>query len=146
MTVTRRHVICASASVAAVGLVGPAKAQQHVVDPDAITAEQAEAEFVRGAEVSEGGVTIDLPDLVDDGYRVLVKLDAPGASELMLIAPGNPIPPILNVTFGPGSASRRVTSRMRLGQSQTVIALARMPNGTVRRTTHDVQVLVGGCG
>ncbi|MEP6018429.1 MAG: thiosulfate oxidation carrier protein SoxY [Paracoccaceae bacterium] len=146
MTITRRHVICASASVAAVGLVGQAKAQQHVVDLDAITAEQAEAEFVRGVEVFEGGVTIDLPDVVDDGYRVLVKLDAPGARELMLIAPGNPIPPILNVAFGPGSASHRVTSRMRLGQSQTVIALARMPNGTVRRTTRDVQVLVGGCG
>ena len=146
MSITRRHALRTGASAAVIGLAGSGDAQQHVIDPDAITAEQAEADFVGGADVSEGGVTLELPDVVDDGFRVLVKLDAPGARELMLIAPGNPIPPILNVTFGPGAASHRVTSRMRLGQSQTVIALARMPNGTVRRITRDVQVLVGGCG
>ncbi len=146
MTFTRRQALYVGASAAAIGVTSPAQAQQHIVDPDAITAEQAEAAFVRGASVRTGGVHIDLPDVVDDGYRVLVTLEAPGASEVMLIAPGNPIPPVLNVTFGGKSASQRVVTRMRLGQSQTVVALARLPNGDIRRATRAVEVLVGGCG
>jgi sulfur-oxidizing protein SoxY len=145
MSLTRRHAIRASAG-ALLGFAVPAAAQQHLRDPSAITAEEAEADFVQVAVVQDGGVTLTLPEVAEDGFRVLVEIEAHGAEEIMLIAPGNPIPPIFNAVFGPVSASYRVTSRIRLGQTQTVVALARMPDGSVRRTTRFVEVLVGGCG
>ncbi|WP_171173093.1 thiosulfate oxidation carrier protein SoxY [Ruegeria sp. HKCCD8929] len=141
MSVTRRDAMRVGAGALA-GFAMPARAQHAQSE---ITPEQAIAAFVGDGPVSDGGVTLTLPDLAEDGYRVAVEIDAPGAAEVVLIAPGNPVPQVLAVTFGPMAVVQRVSTRMRLDQTQEVLALARMPDGRVRRATRQVDVVVGGC-
>lgn len=139
MRLTRRDVMAAlGAGLAA----GPVVAHALPVEPDA---QEVIAAFVGDAPVTSDGITLIMPDLAEDGYRVLAEIDAPGAEEVLLVAPANPVKAVVSVRFGPVAATQRVSTRVRMGDSQEVVALARMPDGTIRKTTHKIEVMVGGC-
>ena len=131
--------LCSGAALLGLVLPVPVLAQD-------ITAAQAIADFAKGVEPVAGDVTLILPEVAEDGFKVLVKMAAPGAEALLLVAPENPVPPIATVTFGPLAARQRFATRIRLARSQTVIALARMPGGAVYFTERPIAVVVGGCG
>lgn len=139
MRLTRRKLMALIAAGWA-GLSWPARAQP--VEPEA---DEVIAGFMGDAPLKAGGITLRMPDLAEDGYRVAAEIDAPGAEEVLLVAPANPVKAVVSVRFGPVAANQRVATRIRLGDSQEVVALARMPDGTIRKATHKIDVLVGGC-
>ena len=140
MRLTRRTMMTtACATWAGIGL--PARAQPAEPDADEVI-----AAFIGDAHVRSDGITLDLPESVEDGYRVRAEIDAPGAEEIMLIAPANPVKAVVSVQFGAMAVTHRVATRIRLAGPQQVVALARMPDGTVCRTTQHTDVLIGGCG
>lgn len=130
---------------ALVCLVLPARAQDLVALPHVATLEELIASFAGDALIENSGVSIDMEAIAEDGYRVPVAINAPSAKEVMLIAPGNPILPVLRARFGPLAGAQSIATRMRLGQSQDVLALARLPGGSVSRDSRAVSVVVGGC-
>ncbi|WP_372571785.1 thiosulfate oxidation carrier protein SoxY [Ruegeria jejuensis] len=144
MPLRRRDVMRVSVG-ALVALTVPARAQQLLVMQQDATLDEVIAAFTQGTPIAEGGVSLSLPDLAEDGYRVPVAFEATGAEEAMLIAPGNPVVPVLKIRFGPLAGSQKLATRMRLAQTQDVLALARMPDGTVAQDTRSVSVVVGGC-
>jgi sulfur-oxidizing protein SoxY len=101
--------------------------------------------FVGGAPVSTGGITLTVPQIAEDGSVVPVSVEAPGAVAIMLLASGNPEPAIATIAFGPAAGRQMAVTRVRLAQSQDVIALARMADGSVLETRANVLVTVGGC-
>ncbi|MYK31671.1 MAG: thiosulfate oxidation carrier protein SoxY [Boseongicola sp. SB0670_bin_30] len=139
MPMTRRDVMAlATGSVAAYGL--------NAVPARANAADEAIAAFTGGAEPAEGGVVLDVPEIAENGNAVPISLSADGAVAIMVVSTANPLPGVATFRFGPLAASSSGSTRIRLARSQDLIAVARMEDGTFRRTSASVKVTVGGCG
>ena len=63
-----------------------------------------------------------------------------------LMADGNPSPEVISFKFTPQSGRAEASTRMRLAQTQNVIAFAEMSDGSVYRAAQPVKVTIGGCG
>ena len=139
MELTRRNALAAgSGALAALCLTGaPAAASRF---------DEAVAAFTGGADPGEGLISLDLPDVVDDGNRVLVRFSAPGAEELTAFADDNPRPDLMSFKFGPLNSTRTIATRVRLARSQNVIVIGRMQDGSFQKASAYVHVVVGGCG
>jgi sulfur-oxidizing protein SoxY len=137
MPLTRRGALALGAAAATAALLPVAPALAGVDD--------AVAAFTGGATPAEGGITLDIPEIAENGASVPVTVTAPGATAIALFATANPNPGIASFTFGPLAARPVATTRIRLAQSQDVIAVAKLGDGTFVRTTAQVMVTVGGC-
>ncbi|NVO56725.1 thiosulfate oxidation carrier protein SoxY [Rhodobacteraceae bacterium B1Z28] len=144
MTVTRRDAMQVSIW-AMLCLATPVRAQEISAVPVNAKLEEVIAAFTEGDAISNEGVILTVPELAEDGYRVPVEIDAPEAQEILLIAPGNPVLPVLKARFGPLAGSQKIATRMRLAETQDVLALARLPEGSLRSDRQPVSVVVGGC-
>jgi sulfur-oxidizing protein SoxY len=109
-------------------------------------AEEKIAEFTGGAEVGTGDIKIDLAEIAENGATVPVGVSAPGAEAILLLATGNPAPPVATFTFGPAAGSQMVATRIRLAGTQDVVAIARMADGSFIQASANVKVTIGGCG
>lgn len=107
------------------------------------------AEFIAGATPIIGGIALDVPTLVENGNAVAISIavEAPtGATqEIAVFADGNPLPEVLRMRFGPAAGPIQVAARIRLADSQTVTALARMADGSVRKTEVEALVTLAAC-
>ena len=101
------------------------------------------------APIDTGKVTLDLPVLVENGNAVAmtVSVDAPAGSvrALHVFADGNPLPEVLRLRFGPASGAPRISTRIRLADSQTVTALAELADGTFWRDSVELLVTLAAC-
>ncbi|QDC08496.1 thiosulfate oxidation carrier protein SoxY [Oceanicola sp. D3] len=104
------------------------------------------AEFTGGADVAEGGVDIDAPEIAENGNTVPIGVSAEGAESIMVLATGNPTPAVATFTFGPLAASQAGSTRIRLAKTQDVVAVAKMSDGSFKRASATVKVTIGGCG
>jgi len=77
---------------------------------------------------------------------VPVTIEAPGAVEVALFAAGNPTPRVGQFAFGAGSGAKTIGTRIRLGRTQDIIAIAKMEDGSMRMARVEVKVTIGGCG
>ena len=109
-------------------------------------ADEAMAAFVDDAEIVEGGVELTAPEIAEDGYTVPIQIAAPGAVMVALFAEENPVATIATFKFGKLNPSHSASTRIRLSGTQNIVAIAKMPDGTFRRTSASVQVTIGGCG
>lgn len=137
MQFTRRETLAMGAGAAAAAML-PVRALASV--------EEEIADFAGEGEIQDGGVTLTAPEIAENGNTVPVKVAAPGAVAVRLIATQNPSPKVATVNFGALSGSTAVSLRMRLAKTQEVIALARMADGSVMRASQTVKVTIGGCG
>ncbi|MBK5928533.1 thiosulfate oxidation carrier protein SoxY [Rhodobaculum claviforme] len=108
--------------------------------------------FAGGAVPIPGRVRLDLPDVADNGEAVLlsVAIDSPmtaadHVTEVLILADANPRPTVVRLRLSPLSGRAAVTTRIRLADSQTVTALARMRDGSVHIDQRSVIVTLGGC-
>ena len=138
MAPTRREVLRLSAAGAALVLLPAAAARASNGVPEAI------AEFTGGAAPLEGGVLLEVPEIADNGGAVPVRVAAEGARRIALFADANPFPNVAEFRFG-RLAPPAATIRIRLAESQNVIAVAELSDGTFRRASRRIAVTVGGC-
>ncbi|KZY37992.1 thiosulfate oxidation carrier protein SoxY [Roseovarius sp. HI0049] len=138
MEFTRRETLAIGAAAAAVATL-PMPAM-------AATTDELIAEFTGGADVAEGGVELDAPEIAENGNTVPIEVSAEGASAIMVLAAGNPLPPVATFNFGPLAGASRAKTRIRLATSQDVIAVAKLADGSFAKTTKAVKVTIGGCG
>lgn len=101
--------------------------------------------FAQGAVPVDQGIDLMLPPEAPDGFAVPVQVQAPGASHVMLLALARRSPLVARAQFGPASGLARLATRIRLAESQQVMALARRPDGLVMQAVASVHVLVAGC-
>jgi len=104
------------------------------------------AEFTGGADMAETGITLTAPEIAENGNTVPIEVDAAGAAAIMVLAAGNPTPPVATFNFGPLAAEQRAATRVRLAGTQDVIAIAKMEDGSFARASKTVKVTIGGCG
>ena len=108
--------------------------------------------FTGGKEPVKGKVKLELPEIAENGNTVpmTVGVDAPMTKEsfveeVMIVADGNPNPGVISFHFTPSSVPEANT-RIRLAETQNVIAVARMNDGSVFSDVKQVKVTIGGCG
>ena len=104
------------------------------------------AEFTGGAAVGDAGVTLTAPEIAENGNTVPIDVSAPGATAIMVLAAGNPTPPVATFNFGPLAAAQSASTRIRLAGTQDVIAIAKLADGSFARQAKTVKVTIGGCG
>lgn len=126
--------------------VGAAVITLLPVSASATPFDDAVAEYTGGAAVTEGGVTITAPEIAENGNTVPLAVQAEGATEIAAFADGNPFPMLCRVAFGPASGSPMLGTRIRLGRTQNVRAIAKMADGSFRSAQVEVKVTIGGCG
>lgn len=105
--------------------------------------------LVGEAPLRDGVVHLELPVMVENGNAVSMTVSAadPPApvDSFHIFAEGNPLPRAAVFRFGPRSGQPRVSTRIRLATSQTVIAIARLTDGTYWRDSVDLLVTLAAC-
>lgn len=142
MSTTRRRVLLAAAGSV---LVRPARATPAEM-------EAAIAAFTGGAPLRDGRVGLEIAPLVDNGNTVpvTVSVESPMSETdhvqaIALFAGGNPQPPVALFRLGPRNGRARVDTRIRLATSQTVVAVARLSDGSHWRRAVEVVVTLAAC-
>ena len=109
-------------------------------------AEDAIAAFTGGADMADGGVDLTAPEIAENGNTVPISVSAEGATAIMVLATGNPTPGVATFKFGELAGSSAASTRIRLGGTQDVVAIAQLADGSFAKATKTVKVTIGGCG
>jgi sulfur-oxidizing protein SoxY len=103
--------------------------------------------------LKEGRIKLDLPSIAENGLVVPLSFevespmtDADYVKSVHFFADGNPNPSVASFTFTPLAPKAAASIRIRLAQTQNIIALAEMSNGDVYTAKKEVKVTIGGCG
>ncbi|TCS64305.1 thiosulfate oxidation carrier protein SoxY [Varunaivibrio sulfuroxidans] len=111
------------------------------------------AKLTGGVTPQSGKITLKLPEIAENGASVPVTLivDSPMTADnyvkqIHLLAEGNPTPEVVSFYLTPAAGKADISTRMRLGQTQKVVAAAVMSDGSVYSTSKEVKVTIGGCG
>ena len=102
--------------------------------------------------IQEGRVSLIIPPLVENGNLVVLKVsvespmtEADYVKAIHVIAEGNPLPNIFRAYLTPRSGKAIVTTRVRLGDSQRVWAIAQMSDGSFWKGYADTLVTLSAC-
>jgi sulfur-oxidizing protein SoxY len=149
-TTRRRFMITVAAGSAAAAWLAaaPARADKAMVD-EAVKGLIGDVTPEDGAEI----IRLDLPQIAENGNTVPlgVSIDSPMTADsyvkdVHVFADGNPNPDVISFHFTPRSGLAEASTRMRLAQTQNIVAVAEMSDGKVYRTQAEVKVTIGGCG
>jgi sulfur-oxidizing protein SoxY len=152
MTTTRREMLAHSAQVAALlasaGLLPTAaQAAWSQAAFEAKTLADAAKALGGGAPVESKDVTITGPDIAENGAVVPVGCSTTlaGAKRLLLLVEKNPN--VLAAVFDVSDAvDASFNTRVKMGQSSNVYAVAMMADGKVLYAGKEIKVTLGGCG
>lgn len=113
---------------------------------------EAIGRVTRGATVNKGRVTLEIPELVDNGNSVTmsVKVDSPMTpgnyvQAIHIISEKNPAPDVVTFRLTPVCGRALVSTRVRLADTQTVIAICEMSDGTFWSGSADTVVTLAAC-
>jgi sulfur-oxidizing protein SoxY len=142
---SRRDVLAVGAGVFAILLTGPARAT-----PESMAA--AIQSFVGGSAVQKGRVALDIPALVENGNSVPLKVtvESPMTPEdfvkaIAIFNERNPQPNVANFHLTPRSGRAEVSTRIRLGDSQTIVAIAQLSDGSFWSDQAELVVTLPAC-
>jgi len=102
---------------------------------------------------SSSKIELDVPEIAENGSTVPmgVKVDSPMTNAdhvkaVHVMATKNPDPEIITFKFTPKSGRAEAQTRMRLAETQNVMAVAELSDGATIMTQKKVKVTIGGCG
>src|SRR5215471_2115811 len=145
MQPTRRCIVLATAGAMFAPFALPADATQAAMD-GAIRA------FVGEAEPQRGKVKLEMPSIVENGNTVplTVSVDSPmtetdHVESIHIFNQKNPQPYVAAFKLGLRTGRAQVSTRIRLADSQRVIAIARLADGSFWSDSADVIVTLAAC-
>src|SRR5882757_7982173 len=145
MPVTTRRAFLAGATIVCVLPFGPARAT-----PEAMAA--AIKEVVGAGTIREGKVKLDLPPLVENGNTVplTVSVESPmtpadHVRAIHVFNEKNPQPHVFSARLGPQNGKAVIATRIKLADSQKIIAIAETSTGQFFSASADVIVTLAAC-
>jgi sulfur-oxidizing protein SoxY len=142
---SRREALTAGAGALAAGVGLPA-------DPALALNDHADQikKFTGGRTPVEGGMKLELPELAENGNTVPLSVSAEvpagvHVQEILVLAPANPNARVIRFRFSSISVPEAST-RVRLAETQNVIAVAKLSDGTFLSASRQIKVTIGGCG
>jgi len=107
---------------------------------------------VGSSNVSKGRVTLELPPLSENGNTVplTVSVESPMTQAehvraIHIFTELNPQPDVVSFRFGPRAGRARVSTRIRLANTQTVTAIGELSDGSFWSTSAAVVVTLAAC-
>jgi sulfur-oxidizing protein SoxY len=147
---TRRHFLKASGSAALAGAVSRVTLRPADATPAMLNS--AIRNLVGEAPLRTGKVKLDIPPLVENGNTVpmTVSVTSPMTADdyvksIHVFNEKNPQPYIGNFYLGPAAGRAQVATRIRLADSQKVVAIAQMSDGSFWSASVDVVVTLAAC-
>lgn len=115
--------------------------------------EAALVQLRAGRPLAEGRVTLRLPAIAENGNAVplAVIVESPMTAaehvrRIHVLADRNPAPEVASFELTPAMGRAQVDTRVRLGETQEVIAVAEMNDGRLFAARAEVKITIGGCG
>jgi sulfur-oxidizing protein SoxY len=148
---SRRQFLLAAGGVAAGLGLGSVIA---VTAARATPAETQEAirTVVGSARVNPGKVKLELPPLIENGNAVplAVSVESPMTEidhvrAIHVFTERNPQPYVVSFHLGPRAGRARVATRIRLANSQTVVAICELSDGSFWSASADIVVTLAAC-
>ncbi len=147
---TRRTFLSLAGSAAVLGAVPAVIVRPADATPAMLSS--AIRNVVGDANVRTGKVKLDIPPLVENGNTVplIVSVTSPMTADeyvksIHVFNEKNPQPNIGNFHLGPRAGRAQVSTRIRLADSQKVVAIARLSDDTFWSATADVVVTLAAC-
>ena len=101
----------------------------------------------------DGKVTLKAPEIAENGNAVPLTVsvesemsDKSYVKAIYIAADGNPNPGVAVYEFTPLSGKAEVSLRVRLQQTQRLVAVAEMNDGSLFTASREIKVTIGGCG
>jgi sulfur-oxidizing protein SoxY len=147
---SRRHMLQLAGGAAACGVLPITTVRPAEATPAMLAS--AIRDLVGEATVKVGKVKLEIPPLVENGNTVpmTVSVDSPMTSEdhvksIHVFNEKNPQPNIGNFHLGPRAGRAKVTTRIRLADSQKVTAITQLSDGSFWSASVDVIVTLAAC-
>jgi sulfur-oxidizing protein SoxY len=145
---TRREALALAAIASLAAMLAPRMA---VADEQAVAAEIRK--LYGDKKFDSGKVKLDVPEIAENGLVVPinVEVESPMTEQdhvktVHVFADGNPAPGVVSYRFTPACGKAAASTRMRLAQTQNIICIAEMSNGSLYMAKSNVKVTIGGCG
>jgi sulfur-oxidizing protein SoxY len=145
---TRRDALALTGLAGLVAILAPRMA---VADEQAVTAEIKK--LYGDKTIGSGKIKLDVPEIAENGLVVPINVevespmtDADYVKAVHVYADGNPLPGIVSYKFTPACGKASASTRMRLAQTQNIVCIAEMSNGSLHMAKANVKVTIGGCG
>ena len=142
---TTRRIFLAGAAAITLLPLGSADAT-----PEALQA--AIREITGTAKLNEGRVTIDLPPLVENGNTVPLTIsvespmtDADHVKAIHVLNEKNPQPHVFSAWLGPRAGKASLSTRIKLADTQKIVAIAETSDGAFWTARADVIVTIAAC-
>lgn len=146
---TRRALLAGVAGTLAIS------AMSLTVRPVCATPEEMQAAIAKvigGAKLNKGKVSIDIPPLVENGNSVpcTVTVDSPMTPAdycraIHIFNEQNPQPNVISIHINPRSGRASFSTRIRLSDTQNIVAIAEMSDGSFWSASANVIVTIGAC-
>jgi sulfur-oxidizing protein SoxY len=147
---TRRDILKAAGALAGAGAAGWLLTRPAGATPASMQA--AIREVIGEAPVRPGKVKLDLPPIVENGNAVAcsVSVDSPMTPDdrvkaVHVFNEKNPQPYVISAQFGPRAGRASFATRIRLADSQQVVAIAELSDGSFWSDALDVIVTLAAC-
>jgi sulfur-oxidizing protein SoxY len=147
---TRRQFLGLAGGAAACGAVSFVTLRPAEATPETLAA--AIRTIVGAAVVRTGKVKLDVPPLVENGNTVplTVSVANPMTSSdyvksIHIFNEKNPQPNVGNFYLGPRAGRAQVSTRIRLADSQKIVAIARLSDDSFWSVTAEVVVTLAAC-
>jgi sulfur-oxidizing protein SoxY len=147
---TRRQFLGLAGGAAAFGAVPTVTLRPAEATPAMLAS--AIRNVVGGAVVRTGKVKLDVPPLVENGNTVpmTVSVASPMTADdhvksIHVFNEKNPQPNIGNFQLGPRSGRAQISTRIRLADTQKIVAIAQLSDGSFWSASVDVVVTLAAC-
>jgi sulfur-oxidizing protein SoxY len=147
---TRRQFLASAGSAAVLG-AAPTLAPRPAEATPAMLA-SAIRDVVGAAVVRTGKVKLDVPPLVENGNTVplTVSVDSPmtageRVNSIHIFNEKNPQPNVGNFYLGGRAGRAQISTRIRLADSQKIVAVAKLSDGSFWSASVDVVVTLAAC-
>jgi sulfur-oxidizing protein SoxY len=101
----------------------------------------------------DGRVTLKAPEIAENGNAVPLTVSVESemseksyVKAIYVAADGNPNPGVAVFELTPLSGKAEVALRVRLQQTEKIVAVAEMNDGSLYAASREVKVTIGGCG
>src|SRR5438105_11961069 len=137
--------VAAGLGLASVSTIGPERATP-------VEMQEAIRTAVGGARVSAGKVKLDLPPLIENGNAVPLTVtvespmtEAQHVRTVHVFTEKNPQPNVASFHLGPRAGRAKVATRIRLADSQNVVAICELSDGSFWSDSAGIVVTLAAC-
>ena len=149
-TSRREFLLAAGGAAAGIGLASVIAVEPARATPVAM--QEAIRKVVGAARVNPGRVKLELPPLVENGNTVplAVSVESPMTEAdhvraIHVFTEKNPQPDVVSFRLGPRAGRASVATRIRLADTQTVVAIGELSDGSFWSVRTSVVVTLAAC-